>query len=145
MEGSNVRQGDAENLDELLTATRERIAAAQDEPALEHFRVELLGKKGAVTAVLRGVGKLPAEQRAALGARVNGVKAEIESLLLARAVALQAARMESIAEDEWADVTFVPGPLRRGHLHPLTLILREVKEIFSRIGYTVAEGHQVEE
>lgn len=140
-----MQQGDAENLDELLTAARERIAAAQDEPTLEHLRVELLGKKGAVTAVLRGVGKLPEEHRAGLGARVNGVKAEIESLLLARAAALQAARMESIAEEEGADVTFVPGPLRRGHLHPLTLILREVKAIFSRLGYEVAVGPQVED
>jgi phenylalanyl-tRNA synthetase alpha chain len=140
-----VQQGDAENLDELLKAARDRIAAAEDEATLERLRVELMGKKGAVTAVLRGVGKLPPEERAALGARVNTAKAEIETLLQARTAALQAARMESIAEEEWADVTYVPGPLRRGHLHPLTLILYEVKAIFSRLGYEVAVGPQVED
>jgi phenylalanyl-tRNA synthetase alpha chain len=140
-----VQQADGGSLDNLLTDARERIAGATDEATLERLRVELLGKKGAVTAALRGVGALPAERRAAVGARANAVKSEIDDLLARRGRALQSSRLEALAEEEWADVTFVPGPLRRGHLHPLTLILRDVKAIFSRLGYEVAEGPQVED
>ncbi len=140
-----MQQADGKGLDKLLTEARARIAVAADEPALERLRVELLGKKGAVTAALRGVGALPADQRAVMGARANAVKAEIDTLLADRGRQLQATRLAALAETEWADVTFVPGPLRRGHLHPLTRILREVKEIFSRLGYEVAVGPEVED
>jgi phenylalanyl-tRNA synthetase alpha chain len=141
----NVQQGDGGNLDDLLNSARERIAAAKDEAALERLRVELLGKKGAVTAALRGLGGLPPQERALIGARANALKEGIESLLTERLRALQEQRLESLAEEEWADVTFVPSVERRGHLHPLTLILREVKAIFSRLGYEVAVGPQVED
>lgn len=133
------------DLDAIGAQARARIAAATDEQALEQVRVELLGKKGQLTAALRGVGSLPADQRAATGARANALKADIESLLAVRAQELQASRLEGLAEREWADVTVVPSPVRRGHLHPLTLILREVKAIFSRLGYEVALGPQVED
>lgn len=138
----SVNVGD---LDAIGIDARQRIAAAPDETALEVLRVELLGKKGRLTAALRGLGSLPADQRAAAGAQANTLKAEIESLLAARARELQAMRLETLADREWVDVTFVPNPVRRGHLHPLTLILREVKAIFSRIGYNVALGPEVED
>src|SRR5437660_8026799 len=124
---------------------RQRIAVTPDETALEQLRVELLGKKGRLTAALRGLGSLPADQRAVAGARANSLKSEIEGLLAARARELQAMRLEALGDREWVDMTFVPNPVRRGHLHPLTLILREVKAIFSRIGYDVALGPQVED
>ncbi len=140
-----MQQGDGGNLEALLDSAREQIGNAPDQTALERLRVELLGKKGAVTAALRGVGTLPAEKRAAMGARANQVKAEIEFMLQGRGHHLEAARLGSLAETEWADLTFVPSVERRGHLHPLTLILREVKAIFSRLGYEVAVGPQVED
>ncbi len=133
------------DLDSIAADSRRRIAAAADEPALEQLRIELLGKKGTVTAALRSVGGLPAEQRAAAGARANALKDEIEQWLLARLEELKSTRLETIADREWVDVSFVPNAVRRGHLHPLTLILREVKAIFSRIGYEVALGPQVED
>jgi len=113
--------------------------------SLERLRVELLGKKGAVTAALRGLGALPPQERAPMGARANALKVQIESLLTERLTTVQEQRLESLAADEWADITFVPSLERRGHLHPLTLILREVKAIFSRLGYEVAVGPQVED
>jgi len=140
-----VQQGKGENFDDLLSSARERIAAATDEAALERLRVELLGKKGAVTAALRGLGALPPQERAPMGARANALKVQIESLLTERLTTVQEQRLESLAADEWADITFVPSLERRGHLHPLTLILREVKAIFSRLGYEVAVGPQVED
>src|SRR5438132_11415287 len=126
------------DLDQLVRSAREQIAAAPDEATLEQLRIDLLGKKGGMTATLRGLGSLPADQRAAGGARANDVKNEIESMLTARTGALAGARLETIGEREWMDVTFVPALARRGHLHPLSLILRDVKAIFSRIGYEVA-------
>ena len=138
----SVNVGD---LDAIGIDARRRIASAPDEAALEQLRVELLGKKGGLTAALRGLGRLPADQRAAAGARANSLKAEIEGLLATRAQQLQETRIGTLADREWVDVTFVPNPIRRGHLHPLTLILREVKAIFSRIGYDVALGLQVED
>src|SRR6267143_4975556 len=134
----------AGELDKIATDARRRIESAPDKEALEGLRVELLGKKGVLTGALRGLGSLPADQRAAAGARANALKADIEGLLASRAGELQAMRLETLADREWVDVTFVPNPVRRGHLHPLTLILREVKAIFSRICYNVALGPDVE-
>lgn len=132
-------------MDDLLRSAREQIAAAPDEATLERLRVELLGKKGAVTAALRGLGALPPQERASMGARANALKNEIESLLSERLHAVHEERLGSLGQQEWADLSFVPGVERRGHLHPLTLILREVKAIFSRLGYEVAVGPQVED
>lgn len=134
-----------EDLESIAADSRRRISAAPDQPSLEQLRVELLGKKGRLTAALRSVGTLPADQRAAAGARANALKAEIEQLLADRVAQLQASRLETLGDREWVDVSFVPAPVRRGHLHPLTLILREVKAIFSRLGYEVALGPQVED
>lgn len=138
----SVNVGD---LDAIGVEARQRIAVAPDATALEQLRVELLGKKGRLTAALRGLGRLPADERAAAGARANALKSEIEGLLAARARELETMRLGTLGDREWVDVTFVPNPVRRGHLHPLTLILREVKAIFSRIGYDVALGPQVED
>src|SRR5438093_8611533 len=138
----SVNVGD---VDAIAADARQRIGPASDEAALEQVRVELLGKKGALTGALRGLGSLPAGQRAAAGARANALKGEIETMLASRARELQAARLQTLGDQEWIDMTFVPSPVRRGHLHPLTLILREVKAIFSRLGYEVALGPQVED
>ena len=78
----SVNVGD---LDAIAVDARQRIGAASDEAALEQVRVELLGKKGALTGALRGLGSLPADQRAAAGARANALKGEIETMLASRA------------------------------------------------------------
>jgi phenylalanyl-tRNA synthetase alpha chain len=137
--------GNLDQLESIAAESRRRVSAAGDQAALEQLRIELLGKKGRLTAALRSVGMLPQEERAAAGARANALKTEIERLLGERAAQLQASRLETLGKREWVDVTFVPSPVRRGHLHPLTLILREVKAIFSRIGYAVALGPQLED
>src|SRR5256712_13663871 len=137
----SVNVGD---LDAIGVEARQRIGKAADEAALNQLRVDLLGKKGVLTGALRGLGSLPADQRAAAGAQANALKAEIETLLASRARELQAARLQTIGDQEGIDMTFGPSPVRRGHLHPLTLILREVKAIFSQLGYedrkSVVEG-----
>ncbi len=132
-------------LERVGATARARIAVAPDPAALEQIRIELLGRKGALTAALRGLGALPADERARIGARANALKAEIEAMLVTRARAFDQARLQTLVEREWLDVTFVPPVAVRGHLHPLTLALREIKAIFSRIGYEVALGPQVED
>src|SRR2546428_9245147 len=133
------------DLDAIGLDARQRISAAADEGALNQLRIDVLGKKGVLTGALGGLGSLPADQRAAVGVGANALKADIESLLASRARDLQAARLQTLGDQEWVDMTFVPAPVRRGHLHPLTLILREVKAIFSRLGYEGGLGPQVED
>ena len=140
-----MKQGVVGELEQLRASARERVDGATDHKALEDLRVGLLGKKGELTAVLRQLGSLPAAERAAAGAQANQLKEDIFGWISERQGALEAKRYTALGDTEWVDVTFVPNPVRRGHLHPLTLILREVKAIFSRLGYEVALGPQVED
>jgi phenylalanyl-tRNA synthetase alpha chain len=140
-----LTQGVAGELQQLRTSARERIESATDHKALEELRVSLLGKKGELTTILRQLGSLPASDRATAGAEANQLKDDILEWITDRMRRLEANRHTALGDTEWVDLTFVPNPLRRGHLHPLTLILREVKAIFSRLGYEVALGPQVED
>ena len=132
-------------LERLRASARERIESATDQKALEDLRVGLLGKKGELTTILRQLGTLPATERAAAGAEANRLKEDIFAWIATRMGGLEARRLTALGDTEWVDMSFVPNPVRRGHLHPLTLILREVKAIFSRLGYEVALGPQVED
>jgi phenylalanyl-tRNA synthetase alpha chain len=140
-----LTQGDAGELQRLRASARERIESASDQKALEDLRVSLLGKRGELTTILRQLGSLPASERAAAGAEANQLKDDIFHWITERMGGLEAKRHTTLGDTEWVDLTFVPNPVRRGHLHPLTLILREVKAIFTRLGYEVALGPQVED
>jgi phenylalanyl-tRNA synthetase alpha chain len=140
-----MKQGVVGELEQLRASARQRVDAATDHKALEDLRVGLLGKKGELTGILRQLGSLPAAERAAAGAEANQLKDDIFGWISERQAALEANRHTTLGDTEWVDMTFVPHPVRRGHLHPLTLILREVKAIFSRLGYEVALGPQVED
>jgi phenylalanyl-tRNA synthetase alpha chain len=140
-----LTQGVAGDLERLRGSARQRIESATDHKALEDLRVSLLGKKGELTTILRQLGSLPAADRAAAGAEANRLKDDIFQWITDRVGGLEAKRHTALGDTEWVDLTFVPNPVRRGHLHPLTLILREVKAIFSRLGYEVALGPQVED
>jgi phenylalanyl-tRNA synthetase alpha chain len=140
-----MTEGVASELDRLRASARERIQSAADPKTLEALRVSLLGKKGELTTILRQLGSLPTAERAAAGAEANQLKEAIFQWITERMGGLEAKRHVALGETEWVDLTFVPNPVRRGHLHPLTLILREVKTIFSRLGYEVALGPQVED
>src|ERR1700737_4478461 len=130
-----MKQGVVGELEQLRASARARVDAATDQRTLEDLRVGLLGKKGELTGVLRQLGSLPASERAAAGAEANQLKEDIFGWISARMAQLEAKRHTALGDTEWVDMTFVPNPVRRGHLHPLTLILREVKALFSRLGY----------
>lgn len=111
---------------------------------IEGLRIRYLGKKGELTAVLRGMGKLSPEERPIVGQIANEVRAQIEEQLTKRAAELKASAMEGRLKKEKLDVS-VPGEkIYMGHLHPLTKMRRELEDIFSGMGFSIAEGPEVE-
>ncbi|MDF2501219.1 MAG: Phenylalanyl-tRNA synthetase alpha chain [Anaerosporomusa subterranea] len=112
--------------------------------SLNDFRVKYLGKKGSLTAILRGLGALSAEERPLIGQIVNEIRAELEGLISARTAELKTAELNERLASERIDVT-LPGRSRQlGHKHPLTLTLNRIKAIFMRMGFEIADGPEVE-
>ena len=132
-------------LESLAEAARKDIAAAADERALEELRVRFLGKKGEISAVLRGMGQLPSEERPRVGETANRVRDGVEALLAAAKDRLAGAKLEAELRGAPIDVT-LPGRrlLPRGHRHPITRAADEIAEIFGRLGYEVANGPEIE-
>jgi phenylalanyl-tRNA synthetase alpha chain len=132
-----------ETIDRLRTSGAERIATAGDPAALEAVRVALLGRKGEVTLLLRGLKDADEAQRPALGAELNRVKTELGELLDARKRELAAATTGDRRAD-W-DLT-LPGslPVGRGTLHPLPTVLEAICDIFYGMGFTRSDGPEVE-
>ncbi len=130
---------------ELIKQTALSALESADTPeALEELRVRFLGKKGALTAVLKMMGKLSAEERPVMGQLANSVRAEIEASLEARKTAIHAAVLEKKLAAEALDVTIPGQTLALGHQHPMNMVLQEIKDIFVGMGYTVVDGPEVE-
>jgi phenylalanyl-tRNA synthetase alpha chain len=121
------------------------IAAAQDLRALETVEARFVGRRsGALTDVLRGIGKLSAEDRPAVGALANEVRAALEAALLTRRTELEAAGLDARLREDRLDVTLPGRPGPRGSLHPLLETNREIARIFGQFGFVVYEGPEVE-
>src|SRR3990172_8219189 len=120
------------------------IDGAGDPEALEKIRMRMIGRKGELTEILRGLGALPPEIRRAVGQQANALKARIEAALEARQQALRAGLLDELAVREAIDITLPGRPIQRGSLHPITAALYEIVEIFQRLGFSVAEGPEVE-
>lgn len=126
------------------TATAE-IAAAESPAALEAIRVRYLGRKGSLSTILRGLGALPVEERPLVGALANEVKTTIARLLDRRGAVLAAVALERRLAEERLDVT-LPGRARpRGHRHPLRQVEEDLVDVFVAMGFTVAEGPEIED
>ena len=111
---------------------------------LEQLRIKYLGKKGELTAVLRGMGQLSPEERPIVGQIANEVRAEIEAAITEKKASLADAALDAKLIAEKLDVT-VPGKKTKvGHRHPLTLVQRDMEEIFIGMGFSIAEGPEVE-
>jgi len=132
------------DLDALVADARARFAAAVDGTALENEKARFLGKSGALTELLKGLGKLDADTRRRAGARINVVKTEIESLLTARRQALAAAELDARLSAEAIDVTLPGRGPSVGGIHPVTRTWRRIEEIFRSIGFDVADGPEIE-
>ncbi|MBQ8409617.1 MAG: phenylalanine--tRNA ligase subunit alpha [Clostridia bacterium] len=134
-----------ETLNRIKAEALAAIASPEtDDAALEALRIKYLGKKGELTAVLRGMGQLSAEERPVVGQIANEVRAEIESAITAKKAVLADAALDAKLAAEKLDVT-VPGKKSKvGHRHPLTLVQRDMEEIFIGMGFSIAEGPEVE-
>lgn len=121
------------------------VATASDLKALEALRVEALGKKGALTQLLKGLGKLSPEERPAAGAKINEAKVEVQKAIESRKTFMQAAAMETRLLEEQIDVTLPSGGNSRGSLHPVTRTLRRIEELFSQAGFSIETGPEIED
>ena len=117
---------------------------ASPDADLEQIRVKYLGKKGELTAVLRGMGQLSAEERPVVGQVANEVRATIEEALAARKETLKAQALEAQLKAEKLDVTMPAATQKMGHVHPLTLVQRDLEDIFIGLGFSIVEGPEVE-
>ena len=120
------------------------LEEANSPAALEELRVKWLGKKGELTAVLKMMGKLSAEERPIMGQLANSVRAEIEEKLETRKESIYSAVMEQKLKDEAVDVTIPGDAVALGHQHPMNMVLDQIKEIFVGLGYQVVDGPEVE-
>lgn len=133
--------------DKILELTNEAKASIQEVSelqALNDIRVKYLGKKGELTLVLRGMGDVSPEERPIIGSLINEAKEEIENLIKQKEENLRNAELNEQLKKETIDVTFPSKQRGIGSIHPITKIIDEVKDIFLGLGYTVADGPEVE-
>ena len=133
-----------ERLLELQEEALQKVAAASELKELNDVRVAYLGKKGPITEVLRGMGKLSAEERPKIGALANDVREAIATKIEEKQKALETAAVNAKLATETIDVTLPGRPVNKGNLHPLTRVVEEIEDLFIGMGYTVAEGPEVE-
>jgi len=133
-----------QQLENIRVQALASLDEAQTPAALEELRVKWLGKKGELTAVLKMMGKLSAEERPVMGQLANSVRAEIEEKLESRKSAIDAAVLENKLAEEAIDVTIPGDKMTMGHQHPMNMVLQEIKDIFVGMGYTVVDGPEVE-
>ena len=133
-----------EQLEAIRAGALAAIGAAGNTGELEALRVQYLGKKGELTAVLKQMGKLSAEERPVMGQLANAVRADVESAIEQQSAVLAEKALEERLEAEALDIT-VPGKAHKlGHKHPMYTALDEIKEIFISMGFTVLDGPEVE-
>ena len=133
-----------EQLEQIRREALAAMDAAADSQALETLRVKYLGKKGELTAVLKMMGKLSAEERPVMGQVANAVRADIEEKLESVKAKLAAKALEARLLAEAVDVTIPGVPVAHGHKHPMSIVLDECKDIFVEMGFEVVEGPEVE-
>ena len=122
----------------------QEIGLAQSLEAVKALRVRYLGKKGELTALLRGMGELAPEERPQAGQRANSLRNRLEGLFSRREEELEEAAAASRLEDEGIDITLPGAPFKQGCKHPITLVLEEIKSIFTGLGFKVAQGPEIE-
>ena len=121
------------------------IEAASDIAALEELRVSYLGKKGALTGLLKNLGQLSAEDRPKAGAEINAVKQQLNEQLNARKASLQGAALAAQLAEEAIDVTLPGRRAETGSLHPITRTIQRMETFFSSMGFEVVEGPEIED
>jgi phenylalanyl-tRNA synthetase alpha chain len=132
-------------LDTLATDTSAALAAAADVATIDALETDVLGKQGALTKILRGIGGLPADDRPKVGAIANTVRASLERAIAERRASLGSAELDARIAAETIDVTMPGRPIRRGSLHPSLESMAEIARIFAQFGFVVYESPEVED
>ena len=132
------------NLEHLISESQIDFNACADMPALENAKAKYLGKTGLLTDALKGLGKLSNEERPAAGAAINVVKQAIEAALNARREAILSDALALQLSQESIDVTLPARAQSQGGLHPVTLTLQRIEQLFHSIGFDVATGPEIE-
>jgi phenylalanyl-tRNA synthetase alpha chain len=127
--------------DEALAA----IAAAPDVAGLDAVELDVLGRKGRLTSILRGIGALPAEDRPRVGSVANVVRSAVETALAERRSGLRGGELASRLKSESVDVTTPGRPIRRGTYHPIPATIERIANIFGQFGFQVYEGPEIED
>ena len=133
-----------DGLDELRMSWLGRIGDASNEATLEEFRVASLGKKGEISLKMRELGKMTPEERQVAGPALNALKDEVNAALIAKKLGLADAALDERLKAEWLDVTLPARHRRQGTIHPVSQVTEEVTAIFADMGFSVAEGPQIE-
>lgn len=134
-----------DTLEQLAEEGRNAIGVANEGQALEALRVDLLGKKGRLTALLKGLGSLSAEERPAAGARINVVKQELQALIAVRKAALDEEAVTARLAAEAIDVSLPGRDGGHGRIHPVTRTIERIEDFFGAVGFTVADGPEIED
>ena len=133
------------DIESLSTQALAEIDSAASPDAVEALRVALLGKSGSITAQLKALGGLPADERKAAGEAINRARDAISAALSARKAALDAVALDRRLAGETIDVTLPGRASGRGGVHPVSRTLARITEIFGRLGYALADGPEIED
>ncbi|MEO8717399.1 MAG: phenylalanine--tRNA ligase subunit alpha [Burkholderiales bacterium] len=133
-----------QDVNDIVERALAAFSAAADPASLENAKARYLGKSGELTALLRGLGTLPAEARKDAGARINDAKARVEQALEARRGELAGARLQARLAEDAIDVTLPARGRGRGGIHPIIRTWQRVEAIFGSIGFDVADGPEIE-
>jgi len=133
------------DLESLISDASEIVAEASSLDALEAVRVELLGKKGRLTGVLKSIGQLPAAEKPAAGQAVNQAKLVVQGLIDERRVVLDDAALAAKLSQDALDITLPGAGTPRGGLHPITLTIERISALFQQLGFDVALGPEIED
>jgi phenylalanyl-tRNA synthetase alpha chain len=133
-----------QNLDSIIQSARAAFASVSDPNALEQVKARYLGKSGQITALLKDLGKLAAEEKKIAGAAINQAKAAVEAALTARREAIRQAALAARLAEEALDVTLPGRGESQGGLHPVTRTLERIENLFASIGFSVADGPEIE-
>jgi len=133
------------DLQKLTAEALEKINAADDLDALDQIRVDYLGKKGELTSLLKTLGTLPADERKTAGQDINIAKRDVQQAIEARKTSLESEKLNARLASEKVDVTLPGRGQKAGGLHPVTRTMERIEGLFSRLGFTVEQGPEIED
>ena len=134
-----------EQLEKIEALAKQELASCTEIKALDDLRIKFLGKKGELTAILKQMGKLSAEERPVIGQLANKVRADIEEALGSKLASLKADAQAAKLAEEKIDITLPGRQAPFGKLHPLTKVENEIREIFIGMGFNIADGPEIDD